>query len=144
MRPDVYRVAYEEAISELSDILNKFEQLRLRKERVEKAVDVLKPLLGMSASANSVDQNPGGSSPDASPQTTDPSPNQGQSATVAPQAAMMQRVDEPISYPVPQAGGDTTSDPFQRRINNALRQGFGSGESREYARSFANGLLRGR
>ncbi|MDE3187562.1 MAG: hypothetical protein KGM96_08590 [Acidobacteriota bacterium] len=142
MRQDVYRVAYDEAISELSDIINKYEQLRQRKERVEKAVEVLKPLVGAYARASSVNQNVAGSSPDEPPPPADPSPNSGVEAVAVP-AAVLQRVEEPISYPAPQAV-DTSSDPFQRRINNALKQGFGGGESREFARAFAGGLLRGR
>lgn len=144
MRQDVYRVAYDEAITELSEILNKFEQLRLRKERIEKAMDVLKPLLGQSAPASLSDMNPAGPSPEAAPPMMDPSPThtaEQQSAAVP--SAVMQRIEEPISYPAPQAA-DNSSDPFQRRINNALRQGFSSGESREFARSFAGSLLRGR
>ena len=46
MRQEVYRVAYDEAKSELGEILGKFEALRLRKDRIEKVVEALKPLLG--------------------------------------------------------------------------------------------------
>ncbi len=45
MRQEVYRVAFDEASAELSEILNRFEQLRSRKDRVEKVVEALKPLL---------------------------------------------------------------------------------------------------
>ncbi len=45
MRQVVYRVAFDEASAELSEILNRFEQLRSRKDRVEKVVEALKPLL---------------------------------------------------------------------------------------------------
>ena len=143
MRQDVYRVAYDEAISELSDIINQYEQLRQRKERVEKAVDVLKPLVGANVQPISADHAAAASSPDEPPPPAEPSPNSGQEVLAVP-AAILQRVEEPISYPAPQASVDTTSDPFQRRINNALKQGFGGGESREFARAFAGGLLRGR
>ncbi len=144
MRQDVYRVAYDEAISELSDIINQYEQLRQRKERVEKAVDVLKPLVGANVQAISADRATAGSPPDEPPPPAEPSPSSGQEVLAVP-AAILQRVEEPISYPAPQASAaDTTADPFQRRINNALRQGFGGGESREFARAFAGGLLRGR
>ena len=143
MRQDVYRVAYDEAIGELSDIINKYEQLRLRKERVEKVVEVLKPLLGKNTPANSVEATVVATSPEEPPPSMDPSPDSGQEVVSVP-VAMLQRVEEPISYPAPQAAADATSDPFQRRINNALRQGFGGSESREYARAFAGGLLRGR
>lgn len=147
MRQDVYRVAYDEAISELGEILKSFEQLRLRKERVEKAMEVLKPLVSLSASSSATtvsDSNPSGTSPDSAPPAVDPSPNhKAETQGTAVPAAVMQRIEEPISYPAPQAS-ESAADPFQRRINNALRQGFSSGESREFARSFAGGLLRGR
>ena len=45
MRQEVYRVAYDEAHAELTEILGKFEQLRVRKDRIEKVVEALKPLL---------------------------------------------------------------------------------------------------
>ena len=144
MRQDVYRVAYDEAISELSDIINQYEQLRQRKERVEKAVEVLKPLVAANGQASSAEQIAPRSSPDDPPPPAEPSPTSGHEVLAVP-AAILQRVEEPISYPAPQAAAaETTSDPFQRRINNALKQGFGGGESREFARAFAGGLLRGR
>jgi hypothetical protein len=45
MAKEVYRVAYEEAKLELADILQEFEQLRLRKEQLEKLAELLKPLV---------------------------------------------------------------------------------------------------
>ena len=44
MKQEVYRFAFDEANSELTQILNEFEQLRLRKDRIEKVVEALKPL----------------------------------------------------------------------------------------------------
>jgi hypothetical protein len=46
MNKEVYRFAFDEANTELSQIVGEFEQLRLRKERVEKVVEALKPLAG--------------------------------------------------------------------------------------------------
>lgn len=51
MRQDVYRVAYDEANAELNEIMGRFEQLKLRKDRIEKVVEVLKPLVGIEAQA---------------------------------------------------------------------------------------------
>ncbi len=48
MRQEVYRVAYDEAHAELTEILGKFEQLRTRKDKIEKVVEALKPLLSTS------------------------------------------------------------------------------------------------
>lgn len=47
VRQDVYRAALDAANGELNEILGKFEQLRLQKERIEKVVEVLRPLAGV-------------------------------------------------------------------------------------------------
>jgi hypothetical protein len=52
MKQEVYRFAFDEANSELSQILGEFEQLRARKERIEKVVEALKPLAGIEGSGN--------------------------------------------------------------------------------------------
>jgi len=44
MNKEVYRFAFDEANAELAAIVGEFEQLRMRKERVEKVVEALKPL----------------------------------------------------------------------------------------------------
>lgn len=46
MNKEVYRFAFDEANAELAAIVGEFEQLRMRKERVEKVVEALKPLAG--------------------------------------------------------------------------------------------------
>jgi hypothetical protein len=46
MNKEVYRFAFDEANAELTQIVGEFEQLRLRKERVEKVVEALKPFAG--------------------------------------------------------------------------------------------------
>ena len=54
MKPNMgeaYRVAFDSANSELNDILAAFEDLRARKERIEKVVMALKPLLGAEEAA---------------------------------------------------------------------------------------------
>ncbi len=56
MRQEVYRVAFDEASAELSEILSKFEQLRLRKDRIEKVVDALKPLVASESLAPSAER----------------------------------------------------------------------------------------
>ena len=45
-RLEIYRVAFESAKSELTEIREEFEKLRIRKEHIEKLVTVLRPLLG--------------------------------------------------------------------------------------------------
>jgi hypothetical protein len=44
MKQEAYRFAYDEATAELTQILGEFEQLRIRKDRIEKVVEALKPL----------------------------------------------------------------------------------------------------
>ncbi len=44
MKEEVYRFAFDEANAELSQIMGEFEQLRQRKDRIEKVVEALKPL----------------------------------------------------------------------------------------------------
>ncbi|HWT65159.1 MAG TPA: hypothetical protein VN151_03525 [Terracidiphilus sp.] len=44
MKEEVYRFAFDEANAELTQIMNEFEQLRQRKDRIEKVVEALKPL----------------------------------------------------------------------------------------------------
>lgn len=46
MKEEVYRFAFDEANSELAQIVGEFEQLRMRKDRIEKVVEALKPLAG--------------------------------------------------------------------------------------------------
>lgn len=49
MKQEVYRFAFEEANSELNQIVGEFEQLRLRKDKIEKVVEALKPLATLEA-----------------------------------------------------------------------------------------------
>lgn len=49
---DVYRFAYDEASTELRKILKAFEQLCAQKNRVEKLMEVLKPEIGLGATAD--------------------------------------------------------------------------------------------
>lgn len=125
MRQDVYRVAFDEATGELNEILGMFEQLRLRKDHLEKAIEVLKPLVTLEAATLASGQ------------------------AVESSEKMVEQIPEPIlqaadPLPVPVQEMEATTDPFQRRINNVLRQGFGAsaGDGREYSRLFG-GLSRG-
>lgn len=51
MKEEVYRFAFDEANAELAQIMGEFEQLRQRKDRIEKVVEALKPLAGNEAQA---------------------------------------------------------------------------------------------
>jgi len=98
---DVYRTAFDSANSELNDILVTFEELRARKERIEKVVMALKPLLGAEEATTGL------SSP------TDASTDPGSSGEDVPN----------YQY---QSGNGASSDPFQRRIDSVLGHGSGA------------------
>ena len=112
MRQDVFRVAYEEASSELLDITVKFEQLKQRKIRLEGVVAAMAPLVSrqsqQAASVQALEL--------VEPKADAPQPTEANPA-------------EPINYtfnqvPVPLQGlEETDGDPFQRRVKNALRFG---------------------
>lgn len=71
MKQEVYRYAYNEANSELSEIITEFEKLRLRKESIEKALDALRPLAGLESETAS---DPASSQNNAAPQLVGASP----------------------------------------------------------------------
>jgi hypothetical protein len=56
MKQEVYRFAFEEANSELTEIVGEFEQLRARKERIEKVIEALKPFASVDSLAPSNQQ----------------------------------------------------------------------------------------
>jgi hypothetical protein len=111
-RGEVYRVAFESAKSELTEISEEFETLRIRKEHLEKLVAILKPLLVEG----------------------DRAANQVSAADLThPQveSASESSVGEPRSAP---AG--LVADPFQRRIDHVLGIGAGIRDVRKYSRQF--------
>jgi hypothetical protein len=120
MRQDVYRVAYDQANAELSEILSKFEQLRARKDRIEKVVDVLKPLVGTEMQSAPGETLTGFAQPEPQAQVVD----------VAPQ---MMSVHEPM--PAPAAAP-------MRRTDSAFAGSAPSRDVREYSRLFTNGQTR--
>ena len=125
MRQEVYRVAYDEATAELSEILSRFEQLRLRKDRVEKVVEALKPLISVSETQPAPERSilPAERQAGAETPTAPPSPAQ----------------NPPIAYPASQQPADQSSDPFARRMEATLGSGAGSRDVREYSRLFNTG-----
>lgn len=131
MTQETYRFAFEEANAELVEILAQFEQLRLRKTQMEQVVEALRPLLSdepvaavavaMAAETKAVEAAP----------------------FLVQQSA--ERTEEPVLQPSIEATeepeyAEQSSDPFQRRIDNALRHGFGGRESRVMSLGL-NGLL---
>ena len=119
MGQDAYQLAYDEATAELSEIIGRFEQLRQRKDRVEKFVEAFRPLLGLEVEESAPEEEHSEAMPFVAQQAEEPEP-------VATQAAA-----DPSTYsfqqvPVPLPDLDElTSDPFQRRVRSALRfRGF--------------------
>jgi hypothetical protein len=107
---DVYRVAFDSANSELNQILEAFEELRARKERVEKVVIALKPLLGMEEAAAAAGQNSTEAAADPASQS-----------------------EEQPTYQYQSPNGNSP-DPFQHRLDQALGRGVGSREPRKFSR----------
>jgi len=128
MTQETYRFAYEEAHAELTEILGQFELLQARKEQMEQVVETLRVVL---AGEDGIDATLGGSAeqmPFLVQQSVELLPEQKKEA--APEPAFE---EEP-------AFAEQSSDPFQRRIDMALRHGLGSRESRVQPRGL-NGLL---
>lgn len=143
MRLEVYRVAYDEASAELSEILTKFEQLRLRKERVEKVVDALKPLV-VSNETHLRAQAP---IPERAPV-----PVERPAAVAETPVSIPVPVSAPVpvqtaptlaSVPVPtQQSVDEAADPFSRRVENVMGMSSAARDVREYSRLFNSGSSR--
>lgn len=124
MTQDTYRIAYEEANAELRGILDQFEQLRLRKVQMEQVIEALRPLLSDAPAAAIA----------AEVQQAEPAP-----FLVPPMEQQVEQQEQPVeAYAEPAM--EESSDPFQRRIDNALRQGFGGRDSRVLSLGL-NGLL---
>lgn len=119
MRQEVYRVAYDEANAELSEILGKFEQLRLRKDRVEKVVEALKPLVASEVSNLAAEQKR-------------------ESVELHTASEQAQSTPSPIPYPVQQPSM-APSDPFARRESSSSSS---SKDVSEYSRLFNTGASR--
>ncbi len=123
MTQETYRFAYEEANAELREILGQFKALEARKEQMEQVVEALKVVLSRESSIDSA----AGSE---------------QVPFLVPQSAEQQQPVELAAEPAEAepAFAELSSDPFQRRIDMALRHGLGTKESRVQPRGL-NGLL---
>jgi hypothetical protein len=106
---EIYRVAFQTANAELTEINAEFEKLRARKEQIEKLVAVLLVLFGEKQNAAAASQ--GSSSEDAQ--------------TAATNATESNPEPQPLQ-----------SDPFQRRIDHVLGIGAGIRDVRKYTRQF--------
>ena len=113
MKPtgEVYRVAFDSANHELTEIIGAFEDLRARKERIEKVVLALKPLLGAEEAAAAAAAM--------------------QSATDAADQAT-QSSEEIPTYQYQATNGSGSGDPFASRLNSALGHGVGRKFNRQF------------
>ena len=128
MRHEVYRVAYDEASAELSEILSRFDQLRLRKERIEKLVEALKPLMATAE----LQQRP----------AAQPAPAEHLAPVAEQQEAPLPAA--PPSVPLSmQKEVDEAADPFSRRVENVMGMNSAARDVREYSRLFSSGTSRG-
>lgn len=128
MRDETYKIAYEEANAELRDILTRFEELRLRKDQIEHVVDALRPFIGMEMETAALTVVP---EPEAE-QEIAPEPvvysylqavGQADEAIQSQPERMTAKarpISEPVAEPVAYAAMEPSSDPFQRRIDDAL------------------------
>lgn len=107
---EIYRVAFDAANAELTDISAEFERLRIRKEHIEKLVQVLQPLIAEDE----------------------------ETAARNPVARSTQNAETATETPVEAHPGSEAfvADPFQRRIDHVLGIGGGIRDVRKYSRQF--------
>jgi hypothetical protein len=103
MRQDVYKVAYDEAHSDLLEISKRFEELLHRKEHLESVVAALAPMMGVPLATPAAQQVS-----EPKPPVSEPAPEPA-NYTFNQVAAAVPEADEAIT------------DPFQRRVRNALK-----------------------
>ena len=128
MRQQTYRTAYDEAHAELMDITEQFEALRLRKEQVERVVEALKPFIGLASESS--DELATAFAPSELAQSVSEHVEFTYTQVSTPDGESIQMTSEVPAEPVP-VGVEATpeqiayfrqpsSDPFQRRIDDAL------------------------
>ena len=127
MTQETYRFAYEEANAELREILAHFEVLQARKEQMEQVVEALKVVL-LNEGKAVASEHAGEQVPFIVHQSVEILAND-----------KNEPMPEPAYEPEP-AYAEQSSDPFQRRIDMALRHGLGTRESRVMPRGLS-GLL---
>ncbi len=122
MTQETFHTAYQQANAELCSIQEQFERLRLKKERIEKVVEALKPFVELY-SGNAVSNQP----------VSDPSMylvHEAKDVVSEPVQRAIEPTPEPVIEPVEYAANvaaepvqyatEVSSDPFQRRIESVL------------------------
>jgi hypothetical protein len=129
MRQETYRFAYEEAAAELKDIVTRFDQLRSRKESVERIVEALKPFADLPAGTSVPESLAATEALCLIPQAVEPS-HETIRREVEPVHEVMQSLaapaPEPVVFALEEAPEtvelpvEVSRDPFQRRIDSVL------------------------
>jgi hypothetical protein len=110
---EIYRVAHDAAASELTEITEEFERLRLRKDQVERLISALRPVIGEDQQQTSAPEAAG----------TQPAPQ------------LVETKPESVPETKEQTGA-MIADPFQRRVDHVLGIGAGIRDVRQYTRQF--------
>jgi hypothetical protein len=109
---EIYRVAFESANSELIEITEEYERLRVRMDQIERLITALKPLVFEQENEILLSRE------------EDPTADRIETAvSVAPDPSPAEPVR--VGY-----------DPFQHRINHVLGIGAGIRDVRSYTRQF--------
>jgi hypothetical protein len=127
MRQQTYRTAYDEAHAELLDITAQFDALCLRKEQIEIVLEALRPFIGLTEPVAEL------ATAYAAPESPEMPSDRVEfiyTQISAPNGESIQMTSEVSAEPVPVAVEATeeqlayfrqpSSDPFQRRIDDAL------------------------
>ena len=128
MTEETYRFAYEEAHAELNDIVGQFELLQARKEQMEQVVEALRVVLAEGESGDGPVTGSSEQVPFLVHQSVELFPEKKTASEPEP------------AFEAEPAFAEQSSDPFQRRIDMALRHGLGARESRVLPRGLS-GLL---
>ena len=105
-----YSAAYDTASSELNELSEALEQLRMRKDHIERLVSVLRPLLEFEETGFAANREAEAN------------------ASEEPAVAAQSSPSEP--------GEKEQPDPFQRRVDHVLGIGAGIRNVRKYTRQF--------
>lgn len=111
MTPDPYRVAFEKALAEITEIAAKFEQLRVRKSHLENLVVMLQPMISGEAGLDA----PVVTLEALTEAHTGPHLVNETQAAEGEEQASYSYLDVPA--PLPEGDGD----PFQRRVKTSFR-----------------------
>lgn len=111
MTPDSYRIAYDKALEDLSQIAERFERLNTRKKHVENLLSALQPVF--ASDHQSVLESPTSTAPNLSH-----GPQEISAETDSP-ASEAEPTYTFLDVPAPLPASD--GDPFERRVKASFR-----------------------